>query len=353
MTRRRSTRGDADEEQSASTSEPLSKRLALTLAAPLGQGAALLRHLRAARRLELHHALVIGGPAGSGKSTIARWLAAALLCPSDLDRDGPCGVCRTCRKVASGQHADLHLLTPEPDKREIKVDAVRALLDALLHQPVEGRARVVIVDPASALNLEGQNALLKTLEEPGRATFLLLATARPEALLPTVRSRTERLGVRRLADALLALELSRRFPNAAKDHARAIATARGCLGAALAALTEQAVQLQDLVQEVGDGSSPLRAVATARQALAAGEGSAGAQQQARAFLAALRQTAAARMRALASDGSASYLPLASDPWTTLLELTLCAEQDLDLQIPPGQVLVGLLLQWSRARNGSG
>ena len=68
---------------------------------PLGQGEALEHWQRRARRLLLPHALVVEGVRGIGKTTVMRWLTAALLCPSELDADGPCGVCRTCARVAS------------------------------------------------------------------------------------------------------------------------------------------------------------------------------------------------------------------------------------------------------------
>jgi DNA polymerase-3 subunit delta' len=251
--------------------------------------------------------------------------------------------------VHSGQHPDLHLLEPEPDKREIRVDAVRELRSALLHHPVEGGARVVIIDPASALNEEGQNALLKTLEEPGESTWLLLATSQAEALLPTVRSRCERLGVRRLEAGVVAGELSRRLPDRAALHERALALADGRLGAALDACTEHAVQLHDLVHQLCAVGNPLRAVATARAVLADSDGLVAAQQRARALLAALRSEACRRLRALADAGDGSYVLARSEPWTDLLTLTLAAEQDLDVQIPPEQALVGLLLEWGRSR----
>lgn len=354
MTRKKSSArsdGDAGDDGVGRTDGP-ARPAAAPLTVPLGQGPALLRRVRAARALRLPQALVVSGAPGSGSSTVARYLAGALLCPSDLDADGPCGLCRTCRRVQSGMHPDLHLLSPEPEKRLIAVEAVRQLREVLQRLPVEGRARVVVVDPASALQEEGQNALLKTLEEPGADTFLLLATARPEALLPTVRSRCERLGVRRLADAAIAAELSRRIPQAAARHAAAVASARGSLGRALQACTEQAVQLQDLVQQLVAGSSPLRAVAIARAVLAADDDGGDQGQRARAFLAALRAAAGVRLRALASGAAGSYVPRPSDPWTALLELALCAEQDLDLQIPAEQALVGLLLAWQHCRESS-
>lgn len=321
------------------------------LVAPLGQGAPFLRAVRAARAERLHHALVISGPSGSGKSTVARWLAAALLCPSDLDTEQPCGMCRTCRRVQSGAHPDLHVLSPEPEKREIRVDAVRTLLDSLLHHAVEGRGKVVVVDPASALNVEGQNAMLKTLEEPSARTWILLPTSRPEHLLPTVRSRSERLGVRRLDEATIRREMQARIPQRAAYFEAAIRTARGSLGQALAACTEHAVQLQDLVAELTVASKGLRPMAVVRQVLSTQEGPGSGPAAARAFLTAVRAHASARLSALASQTEGSYPAAQSRPWTDLLTLALCAEQDLDVQIPPEQALVGLLLHWQR-RHGS-
>lgn len=301
----------------------------------------------------MHHALVVSGPPGVGKSVVARWIAAALLCPSDLDQDQPCGMCRSCRRVQSGAHPDLHVLTPEPDKREIKVDAVRTLLDALLHHPVEGRGKVVLVDPASALNVEGQNAMLKTLEEPSARTWIVLATSRPELLLPTVRSRSERLGVRRLDEATLRREMQSRIPERSSYFDAAIRSARGSLGQALAATTEHAVQLQDLVAELVQASKPLRPTSLVQKVLSMQEGPGSAGVCARAFLAALRNHASARLSALASSTDGSYPAAQSRPWTDLSTLALCAEQDLEVQIPPEQALVGLLLHWQRRHGPSG
>lgn len=321
------------------------------LVPPLGQGALLHRTLRAARALRMHHALLLTGSPGAGKSTVARWIAGALLCPSDLDQEQPCGVCRTCRRVQTGQHPDVHVLAPEAGKREIKVDHVRELLDKLLRHAVEGRARVAIVDPASALNPEGQNALLKTLEEPGEHTYILMCASNPEAMLPTVRSRVERVGVRRLPADTILRELSRRIPSRDAVFGRAVAASRGSLGRAIDACTEQAVQVHDLVAELCAANKPLRPVSIVRQALSFGEGPGLAQQNARAFLRALRDACSAHLRALASPDGGSYVASQSHPWTELMTLSLSAEQDLDLQIPPEQALVGLLVQWQRRRSG--
>jgi DNA polymerase-3 subunit delta' len=315
---------------------------------PLGQGRLFDALVAAARRLLLHHAVVVSGAPGGGKSTAARWLAAALLCPSDLDALAPCGACRTCRRVASGNHPDLHLLALLEDKREIAVDQVRDLQAALLRAPVEGRARAVLIDPASALNEEGQNALLKTLEEPGPATFLLLCTSRPEQLLPTVRSRCERLVLRGLDPALLQRELSARTNVPARVQQLALGLAEGSLGRALAACTERTVQLHDLVQALLDSAKPLVPLGTARSVLEGSDGRAGAVLRAREFLQLLAAEARARLqRGLADAAGGSYRDPPSEPWASVLESALVGAQDLDLQIPPDQAVAGALLAIAR------
>ena len=168
----------------------------------LGQGQDYARLLRAARARRMHHGMLIVGPTGSGKSVIGSQISRALLCRGD-DPEQPCGRCSDC--AYGDSHPDLHQVTVPEDKNgkkfEIPVDSVRELRGRLEHRPVEGGARVVVFDPADRLNVEGQNALLKTLEEPGRQTYILLLTCRPEGLLETVRSRVAELRV--LPSALL------------------------------------------------------------------------------------------------------------------------------------------------------
>lgn len=92
----------------APTASPASA--AARLSRPLGQGAQLAHEVRLARRLQLPHAVVVEGLRGGGKSTVLKWLTAALLCPSELDPDEPRGGCRTCSRVASDLHPDVHLV---------------------------------------------------------------------------------------------------------------------------------------------------------------------------------------------------------------------------------------------------
>jgi DNA polymerase-3 subunit delta' len=147
------------------------------------------------------HALLIAGPAGIGKTTLACDLAAGLLCDEANPAARPCRVCRGCRLVDSGGHADLHRLVPGGagdqirigDRAEPEPGTIRRLISELALLPVEGGARVVIVERAERLNEEAQSALLKTLEEPPAGVTIILCVEREDQLLPTVRSRCVRL----------------------------------------------------------------------------------------------------------------------------------------------------------------
>ncbi|MFY9343610.1 MAG: hypothetical protein WAT39_14030 [Planctomycetota bacterium] len=325
------------------------------LAAPLGQGEALRRWTRLARRGELPHGLLVTGARGGGKSTVIDWLTGALLCPSELDQDGPCGVCRTCVQVARGDHPDVHRLDRAQDKQDqkewkksfyvIKVDQVRQVQERLTRHAFAGRARVLVITDADTLEEAGQNALLKTLEEPGASTWLLLEAGRPEQLLPTVHSRAQRLPVLPLSDPVIQEQLAARMPQHRQRFAKAVAVARGSLGLALAACTEQVVQLHDLVLELVAQPDRLRPIATARAVLEGAGERRLAIAQARTFLSLLRAELSRARDGLAAAGGGAY-PAEAEPWTTWLELTLAADRDLDLMIPPEQVLTACLLSFT-------
>ena len=118
-------------------------------------------------------AVLLVGPEGVGKTTLALDLAAALLCTADDPSARPCGACRACRLVLAGVHPDVHRLAPDGPGRQVviggggsKVRGIRDLIAELALLPVEGGARVAIVESAHRMNEDAQAALLKTLEEP-------------------------------------------------------------------------------------------------------------------------------------------------------------------------------------------
>lgn len=139
----------------------------------------------------LSHAYIISGPAGSGKHTLARLLAAAMLCTGRGER--PCGRCGPCTKVMKGLHPDVSVMTGPGEGKPITVDQVRALRADAYIRPNEGERKVYLLEGADQMNPSAQNAMLKLLEEgPPYAAFLLLAE-NAGGLLQTVRSRCELL----------------------------------------------------------------------------------------------------------------------------------------------------------------
>lgn len=155
-------------------------------------------------RDRLPHALLLHGMAGVGKRQLARTLAQWLLCETP-GPEGGCGRCRSCVWLAQGGHPDLRVVEPKLDdaegekakkgKRLITVGDVREVLDFLALSAHQGGWRVVLVEPAEAMNSAAANALLKTLEEPPPGVMLILVSHQPRRLLPTVLSRCRKLPV--------------------------------------------------------------------------------------------------------------------------------------------------------------
>jgi DNA polymerase III subunit delta' len=148
----------------------------------------------------LPHALLLHGPAGVGKEQFAGALAAALLCTGRAARLEACGRCAECALSRAGSHPDLHWLRRPDDRKTISVDQVRELAERLAMTSMRRGRRVAIVTPAHAMTTSAQNALLKTLEEPAAGTLLMLVSSRPSGLLPTLRSRCQRVEVARPPD---------------------------------------------------------------------------------------------------------------------------------------------------------
>lgn len=187
---------------------------------------------------ERHHpaqSYLFVGPAGVGKATTARIFAAALLCPDGWDHDEPC---RSCRRVASGNHPDLVVV--EPEGAQMNVDQVRATILASSLTPVEGRRKVFLLDEAGTMTDGAANALLKTLEEPSVSTIFILVAESVDDLPETIASRCRvipfsRVATEEVSSALVAQGVA---GGSAEEAAR---IAGGRPGIALSVATEPKV----------------------------------------------------------------------------------------------------------------
>lgn len=264
-----------------------------------------------ARRSTWPHALLLYGPRGIGKHALALNFAQALLCETPCADALACGECPGCRYAMAGQHPDLmrlELLGIDPETgtlqavETIAIDRVRALTDFVQLTSHRQRAKVAVIAPAERMNVAAANALLKTLEEPPPGTYLILVSAEPGRLPPTILSRCRKLAA----------------PLPAPAEARAWLSAQG-------------VDLPDLVLAQA-GGAPLAALAQAAE---------GVEAERRAWLAALGlperlsvQGLAARIDAGGKDERKSRLAHAVDwllAWTA--DLARLAAGDVARQNP--------------------
>lgn len=188
----------------------------------------LKNNLRASvNRGRASHFYLISGPKGSGKHTLAQLLAAALVCRGS---DKPCLSCSACQKVLGNSHPDV-ITVVDPDHKTVAVKLVRQYREDIFIKPNEADKKVYIFP--QELGIEGQNALLKVLEEPPSYGVFMILSENPEALLPTIRSRCTQLRLNGLSDTQLRSALQQRHPEADPQAiAAAISRSGGYLGQA-------------------------------------------------------------------------------------------------------------------------
>ena len=173
------------------------------------------------------HFYLISGPEGSGRHTLARLLAAAILCQ---EKKKPCLRCTPCRKVMEGNHPDF-ITVEDPEHKNVAVRIVREIREDVFVLPNESDYKIYLFP--QELGIEGQNALLKILEEPPKHGVFLLLTDNPDKLLPTVRSRCTELKMQSLSEEVLRRQLRQDFPQAQEeDLSAAISRSGGFLGQA-------------------------------------------------------------------------------------------------------------------------
>lgn len=215
----------------------------------------VLRGMLEAKRVP--GALLFAGEEGAGKKAFALEVARALNCTQSSDVQAPCGVCASCRRLllaSSNLQLDeddekdvMIVWSAHPDvglvgttKRMIPVTKARAINDEANFRPLEGRARVFIIEDAEKLNEQASNALLKTLEEMPPTSHVVLLTARPANLLPTIRSRVQVVRFMPLTNAEIEQALRIKQPKISSDEMKLKAQlGRGSVGRALAIDTDK------------------------------------------------------------------------------------------------------------------
>jgi DNA polymerase-3 subunit delta' len=225
-------------------------------------------HLRESMRAErFPHSLILAGPRGAGKYTLALMLARAFNCLKPTESDGLpdfCGVCSNCTRIADAAnleervaeaveareslretdkretriliqtHPDVLIVPPDPPQLQIKIGQVRQVIHVAYYRPPVECKRTFTIFTSSAFMKEAANSLLKVLEEPPEHTSLILLTENPQEMLPTIRSRAviHRLGAIPASD-LESLLAQRRPQLKAADRALAARLAEGAVGRAL------------------------------------------------------------------------------------------------------------------------
>lgn len=217
----------------------------------------LIRHLQSAIAMQkVSHAYIFDGEKGAGKNFLADIFAAALQCESQGEK--PCKSCTSCKQAEGKNHPDIIRITHEKPNT-ISVDDIRGqLCGDIMIKPYKGPYKIYIVDEAEKLNVQAQNALLKTIEEPPAYAVILLLTTNSESFLPTILSRCVTLHLKPTKDRLVRKYLMEqvKIPDYQADIC--VAFAQGNIGKAkrlalseeFGQMKEHAVHLVKYIQEM-------------------------------------------------------------------------------------------------------
>lgn len=240
------------------------------------------------RRGQLPHALLLKGPRGIGKFELAQQFSRSLLCEQVTSTHRACGTCAACGWLAQGNHPDFRLLQPEAlieaeteaeggrdessrkkASQQITIDQIRALDDFLHVGTHRHGARVILINPAEAMNRATANSLLKALEEPIANTLFLLVSSESDRLLPTIRSRCQTISIAQ-ASPTLASEWLRQSGIADAERCLALAGGSPLLAVELA-ISDERTLIDALIAEMarGAGIDALAAAASMEKLLKA------------------------------------------------------------------------------------
>ncbi len=248
---------------------PMLRRAGVPWLAPIR---ARLRSMQDSARLP--HGLLLAGSPGAGQADLGAWIAARQLCRQRSE--DACGACPDCRLMLAGNHPDYFWISILPEKKEIGIDQIRALSEALSMRSFRGGAKLAVIAPAESMNVKSFNALLKTLEEPSDDTFLVLATSRIDRIPRTIASRCMRLslplpaesaaiewlgGVDGEQDWPALLELAHGAAFLAEDYAsEGLGELEAEMQAAIAAVTEGRLDLIGFAKTCADKSPVARLI---------------------------------------------------------------------------------------------
>lgn len=217
----------------------------------------LTEHLKSAIQMKkVSHAYIFDGEKGSGKKLLADIFAQTLQC--EEQRDEPCGKCISCRQAEGKNHPDIIRITHEKPNT-ISVDDIRQQLCGDIQiKPYKGPYKIYIVDEAEKLNVQAQNALLKTIEEPPAYAVILLLTTNADSFLPTILSRCVTLHFRPVRDSLVRAYLMEqvKLPDYEADICTAFAQGnigkarRLALSEEFSEMKEHALRLVKYIQEM-------------------------------------------------------------------------------------------------------
>lgn len=207
---------------------------------------------------------IFAGPDGVGKRRFALTMAKAANCltgaPAEGFADECCDFCQVCCRIDDGTYGDV--TTIEPDGQFIKIAQTRELAVEVFYRPREGRHRFFIIDSAERLRDEAANSLLKTLEEPPPTSTIIMITSRPDSLLTTIRSRSQKLNFSPLTTGEMEAYLKANFPRPAPDTALLARISEGRIGQAtafdLSVYRQQRRTLIELLELLTDGNNRYR-----------------------------------------------------------------------------------------------
>lgn len=300
-------------------------------------------------RGRLHHAWLLCGVEGSGKSTFAYRAARRLLGAAPDPSRGPLGSDPwdpVSRQISAQSHPDLlvleRLVEGGKTKKSISVDQARDLQEFFSKSPSQAHYRVAIIDAADDLNLNAANALLKVLEEPPERGVLFLVTHAPGRLLATIRSRCRRLAFPVWPQHALEEMVRNRTGVSSAEAARIAGMAGGSPGQALALASGATLEADQIAQDWVNAEHVDRA-----EALAIADKFRGAEGQERFETLMDRLIAAVKVRALEEGASGARW---ADLWTRLSELP---DRTAAINLDRADVLAGALADLQRTKAARG